>query len=72
MDSILNILKDYDVDYPKIYENLFFKKISAPVKIIVNKYSQEHQSCLNPIMHFAAMLFDIIKTMGEYNELKGK
>jgi DNA polymerase III delta prime subunit len=72
MDSILNILKDHDVDYPKIYENLFFKKISAPIKIIVNGYSQKHQSCLNPIMHFAAMLFDIIKTMGEYNELKGK
>ncbi len=72
MDSILNILKENDVDYPKIYEALFFKKVSAPVKIIVNDYSKGHQTCLNPVMHFVAMLFDIIKTIGEYNELKGK
>jgi DNA polymerase III delta prime subunit len=71
MDSILNILKDHDVDYAKIYEKLFFKKIAAPIKIIVNKASQEHQNCLNPVMHFTAMLFKIIKTMGEYHEMKG-
>jgi DNA polymerase III delta prime subunit len=71
MDSVLNILKEHDVDYPKIYEALFFKKISAPIKIIVNEASQGHQNCLNPVMHFTAMLFNIIKTMGEYNELKG-
>ena len=71
MDSIISLLKDGDVDYPKIYEILFFKKISAPVKIIVNRYSKEHQTCLNPLMHFTAMLFDIIKTMGEYHQLKG-
>jgi hypothetical protein len=70
MDSILNILKENDVDYPKIYEALFFKKVSAPVKIIVNDYSKGHQTCLNPVMHFVAMLFDIIKTLGEYHELK--
>jgi hypothetical protein len=58
------------VDYPKIYEALFFKKVSAPVKIIVNDYSKGHQTCLNPVMHFVAMLFDIIKTLGEYHELK--
>jgi len=70
MDATLNILKENDVDYPKIYEALFFKKISAPVKIIVNEYSKGHQTCLNPVMHFVAMLFDIIKTLGEYHELK--
>lgn len=72
MDAIITLLKDGEVDYPKIYETLFFKKIAAPVKIIVNKYSKEHQTCLNPLMHFTAMLFDIIKTMGEYHQLKGK
>ena len=71
MDSVLNLLKENDVDYPKIYESLFFKKISAPVKIIVNRYSKEHQTCLNPVMHFTAMLFEIIKVMGEYHQLKG-
>jgi DNA polymerase III delta prime subunit len=70
MDSVLNILKENDVDYPKIYEALFFKKVSAPVKIIVNEYSKGHQTCLNPVMHFVAMLFDIIKTLGEYHGLK--
>jgi DNA polymerase III gamma/tau subunit len=72
MDSVLNLLKDNDVDFPKIYESLFFKRISAPIKIIVNDYSKGHQTCLNPVMHFTAMLFDIIKTMGEYHDLKGK
>lgn len=71
MDSIITLLKDGEVDYPKIYETLFFKKVSAPVKIIVNKYSKDHQTCLNPLMHFTAMLFEIIKTMGEYHALKG-
>jgi hypothetical protein len=71
IDSILNILKENDVDYPKIYEALFFKKISAPVKIVVNRYSKEHQNSLNPVMHFVAMVFDIMNTMGEYNKMKG-
>jgi len=71
IDSVLNILKDYDVDYPKIYENLFFKKISAPVKVVVNKYSNDHQTSLNPTMHFIAMLFKIIETLGEYHQMKG-
>jgi DNA polymerase III delta prime subunit len=71
IDSILNILKENDVDYPKIYESLFFKKISAPVKIVVNQYSKEHQNSLNPVMHFIAMVFDIMNTMGEYNKMKG-
>lgn len=71
IDSILNILKENDVDYPKIYEALFFKKVAAPVKIIVNKYSQEHLDSLNPVMNFVAMVFKIMEVMGEYNKLKG-
>lgn len=71
MDSIFNILKENDVDYPKIYETLFFKKIAAPIKIIVNKTASEHQNCLNPVMHFSSMLFKCIQVMGEYNQLKG-
>ena len=70
MDSILSILT-HDLDYPKIYETLFFKKVSAPVKIVVNKFSNEHQTSLNPIMHFAAMLFKVIETLGEYHQMKG-
>lgn len=72
IDSTLNILKENDIDYPKIYESLFFKKVQAPIKLIVNQYSKEHQNCLNPVMNFVAMLFDMVKTIGEYNEMKGK
>jgi len=71
IDSILNILKENDVDYPKIYEALFFKKVAAPIKIIVNRYSQRHQDSLNPVMNFIAMVFKIMETMGEYNKMKG-
>lgn len=72
MDSIFTILKDNDVDYPKIYEALFFKKVSAPIKMIIDEYSKDHQRSLTPVMNFTAMIFKFIKVMGEYHELKSK
>jgi hypothetical protein len=43
-------------------------KIPAPAKIIVNKYSNSHQNCLLPHMHFMAMIFEIIKSLQAYKK----
>ena len=62
-----DILAETDLEYYRVYNELFFMdKIPAPAKIIVNKYSLNHQSCLSPQMHFMAMVFDIIKTLRDF------
>jgi len=72
MDAIFTLLKDNDIDFPKVYERLFFKKVSAPIKIIINEFSSQHQTALNPVMNFTAMIFKFMKAMGEYHELRSK
>lgn len=59
--NIVEILNDTDLDYRNIYSSLFFNNdIPVPVKIIVNDYTNSHDECLIPSMHFCAMLFKII------------
>lgn len=65
--SISTILAEKELEYYRVYNELFFMdKIPAPAKIIVNKYSLNHQSCLSPQMHFMAMVFDIIKSLRDF------
>lgn len=59
--NIVEILNDTDLDYRNIYSSLFFNNdIPVPVKIIVNDYTNSHDECLIPSMHFMAMIFKII------------
>jgi replication factor C small subunit len=71
--SIVDIFSEFqDLEYRDIYHNLFFvSNIPAPAKIIVNKYSNEHQSCLIPHMHFMGMIYDIIKALIDYKNARG-
>jgi len=65
--SLSNILAEKDLEYYRVYNELFFMdKIPPPAKIMVNRYSLNHQSCLSPQMHFMAMIFDIIKTLRDF------
>jgi len=65
--SLADILSERDLEYYRIYNELFFMdKIPAPAKIMINRYSLDHQSCLSPQMHFMAMIFDIIKTLRDF------
>ncbi len=70
VSSLIELLSaNQDLEYRSIYTDLFFnKKIPAPAKIIINKYSNSHQGCLIPHMHFMGMVFDIIKSLRELKE----
>ena len=67
VNFIVELLAAQDIEYRNVYTELFFmKKIPAQAKIIVNKYSNTHQNCLVPHMHFMGMIFEIIKSLQEY------
>ena len=73
VNTIIELLQNEDLEYRSLYTNLFYmKKFPAPAKIIVNKYSNEHNNCLIPNMHFIAMVFDIIKILQEYKKMVTK
>ena len=61
INAIIEILAVQDVEYRGMYTELFFhKRIPAPAKIIINKYSNSHQGALIPHQHFMA------KALGDY------
>lgn len=67
--TIIDTINGEDLEYRNIYNELFFMdKMPAPAKIIVNKYSNSHQNCLIPHMHFMSMVFEIIKTLQQYRK----
>jgi len=69
INYIIELLAAQDIEYRNVYTELFFmKKIPAPAKIIVNKYSNSHQNCLVPHMHFMGMVFEIIKSLQAYRK----
>ncbi|RLD63311.1 MAG: hypothetical protein DRI84_09830 [Bacteroidetes bacterium] len=73
VNYIVDLLSKQDVEYRNVYTELFFmKKIPSPAKIIVNKYSNTHQNCLVPHMHFMGMVFEIIKALQEYKKMMVK
>ena len=70
INSVIDIIAGQNIEYRSIYTELFFnKKIPAQAKVVVNKYSNTHQNCLVPHMHFMAMLFEIIKSLKEYRKI---
>ena len=67
INSIIEILAEQDLEYRNIYTELFFMdKIPAPVKIVINEYTNKHQNSLVPHMNFMAMVFKVIKTLKDY------
>jgi DNA polymerase III delta prime subunit len=69
VNFIVEILAQQDIEYRNVYTELFFmKKIPTQAKIIVNKYSNTHQNCLVPHMHFMGMIFEIINSLKEYRQ----
>ncbi len=66
---IANLLNEHDLEYRGLYTTLFFhKEIPVPAKIVINKYSNGHSSCLVPSMHFLAMVFELIKNLMDYGK----
>jgi DNA polymerase III delta prime subunit len=69
VNLIIEILAGQELEYRNIYTELFFMdKIPTPAKIIINRYSNTHQNCLVPHMHFMAMVFEIIKALQSYRK----
>lgn len=69
VNTIVELLAAQDVEYRNVYTELFFmKKIPASAKIIVNKYSNSHQNCLVPHMHFMGMVFEIVNSLQAYRK----
>lgn len=65
--EIISILDKQDLEYNKAYLDLFNNKlIPVPARIIINQYSNSHQSCLVPSMHFTAMIFSMIQVVDSY------
>ena len=69
VNSIVEILASQDIEYRNVYTELFFgNHIPAPAKIIINKYSNDHQGALVAHMNFMAMVFKIIETLQAYRK----
>jgi replication factor C small subunit len=69
VNNVVDLLAEQDIEYRNVYTELFFmKKVPAPAKIVVNKYSNSHQSCLIPHMHFMGMVFEIINALQAYRK----
>ncbi len=67
MNTFIELLHKYDLDYKKLYTDLFFNKnVSSPVKIVINKYANSHNYCLVPSMHFMAMIRESIEVLRKY------
>jgi replication factor C small subunit len=60
----------YEIDYRKIFEDLFNKEKVPPfIKIKVNQYANKHKECLSPSMNFLALLFESIDDTKQYMKL---
>ncbi len=67
LSTSLGLLDKQDLDFRNIYTKLFNEKqIPIPAKIVINKYSNTHQGCLVPSMHFSSCIFQIIQTINAY------
>ena len=73
INTMVDILSKNELEYRSLYTQLFYmKKLPTPAKIIVNKYSNSHQSCLVPSMHWMAMSFEIVKILQDYKKALSK
>ena len=67
IDTISKLTSEKDLDYKSIYEVLFYeRKIFAGAKIIINRYTNSHNDCMIPSMHFMAMVFECISVCKQY------
>jgi replication factor C small subunit len=67
MGNVITLLDKPDLEYGNIYEALFkHKSIPVPAKIIINKASRDHLTCLVPSMHVSSMIFEMIQSATQY------
>lgn len=68
MKFISDSLENPDLDYAKMYEDLFFDKRikNAAIKIKINQYANSHNYCVSPSMNFMAFVFSIREVVKDY------
>jgi len=74
LHNIVDILSsNKDINYSNLYTKLFAdKNIPSNVKVIINKYANNHKDCLVDEMHFVAMIFEIGNMIKEMLILSSK
>lgn len=70
IDNTNSILKEYELDYKSLYEDIFDDD-STPywAGIIVNTYQSKHMESMIPRLNYIAMLYKIIEIGSRYREL---
>ena len=72
MTTIQQMLNsDVEPDYRAVYDELFRSNIPAWGKIKINRYANSHQACAIPMIHFQALVLDILMAGKEYEEVFG-
>lgn len=67
ISNIYNFTGEQDLEYRHLYSLLFnHANTPVPVKILINKYTIAHSSCLIPQMHFMALVYEIVRVCKEY------
>jgi replication factor C small subunit len=67
IEKIHGVLKETEIDFVSIYQEMFDDKSNPPwVKIMVSRYSNSHTSSMIPGMNFCAMCYDIISTGSKF------
>lgn len=60
----------YEIDYRKIFEDLFNRETLPPyIKIKINQYSITHKTSLSPSMNFLSLIFESIESVKSYIDL---
>tara|TARA_Y100000310_G_scaffold342450_1_gene445770 strand:- start:4684 stop:5673 length:990 start_codon:yes stop_codon:yes gene_type:complete len=61
------------LDFLDIYQELFyFPKVPLWGKIVINKYTNQHQESAIPSINFMAMIYDMIRAGQDYHQMFGK
>ena len=70
VSGILDILDKGDVEYRSLYTQLFYMKLPANAKVIINEYANKHPGLVAE-MNFMAMIYKIIVALKEYKRMVG-
>lgn len=69
IDSIQEIISNYEVDYKTIYQKAFENsEIPIWVKIVLNEYANKHEFCMLPSMNFMSCLYQIMQNGNELSK----
>jgi len=73
INNIVKLLGEVDLDFRSVYSDLFYRhEVPTTAKIIINKYSNNHNDCLIVSMNFMAMVFEIIQGLQKYKQMVSK